>query len=94
MGWMDFKNSAETIILIGYGVTLLYKVASVESELKARIAANTARLDIALTEEAGKRAVIERDIDNCRYEVANKLTEITQMQRDIQCRVNSNYNQG
>jgi uncharacterized membrane protein YfbV (UPF0208 family) len=96
----EVKNFAEIIILVTYAIAILWKMATVESQLKHAISSNRAKLDLTLAQENGKRSILERDIqgcqrdiENCRYEVSKKLAEISQMQRDIQCSLRTDYTQ-
>ncbi len=81
-GW-DVKNFFEIAILIFYAVASLYKLASVESSLKHLIATNSSRLDLSIANELGKRAILERDIENLR----NVIAELSQSQKELQSQV-------
>lgn len=98
MFW-EIKNLAEVVFLGAYAIGILWKMATVESQLRHAINSNRAKIDLTLAQECGKRSILERDIqtcgrdiENCRYEVSSKLAEISQMQRDIQCSLRGDYN--
>ncbi|MDB9374310.1 hypothetical protein [Nodularia sphaerocarpa] len=84
MDGLDFKNLVEIVILISYAIAILYKLATVESSLKHRINNIAARIDLSITQENGKRAIIEKDFENLRYEVSEKLTHLLQSQKELQ----------
>ena len=84
MSGLDVKNLAEIGVLVFYAIAILYKLASVESELKQKMSQNASRLDLLLNSESGKRAMLEQDIANLRYECNEKLTAVSQSQRELQ----------
>ncbi|WP_414529113.1 hypothetical protein [Nodularia chucula] len=47
------------------------------------IATNSSRLDLSIANELGKRAILERDIENLR----NVIAELSQSQKELQSQV-------